>query len=115
MFRILIKRYQLLFFEELEEITIPESSSSHKDLVDIAIQQGILSKELSDKLDQYRGFRHFFVHAYGILLNEEEFRPLTEELPKVWKQFESEIENFCHEPVSYCDHPTAIINEFRFR
>ncbi len=80
-----------------QNITIPESSSSHKDLIDIAIQQGILSKELSDKLDQYRGFRHFFVHAYGILLKEEEFRPLTEELPKVWKQFEGEIENFLNE------------------
>ena len=53
----------------------------------------IISQHLSDKLDKYRGFRHFFIHAYGILLEEEELQPLAENLPKVWKQFEKEIEN----------------------
>ncbi len=49
---------------------------------------------LSDKLDQYRGFRHFFVHAYGISLDEEELRPLAENLPEVWNQFKDEIESY---------------------
>lgn len=75
-------------------VKIPSSASSHKDLLNVAVDEDILSHDLSDRLDKYRGFRHFFVHAYGILLEEEELRPLAENLPKVWDQFEQEIENF---------------------
>lgn len=62
--------------------------------MNIAIDHGIISQGLSDKLDKYRGFRHFFVHAYGIFLNEEELRPLAEDLPEVWEQFDDEIEKY---------------------
>jgi len=58
-----------------------------------AIDQDIISQNLSDKLDKYRGFRHFFIHVYGILLEEDELQPLAENLPMVWNQFEQKIEN----------------------
>ncbi len=45
----------------------------------------ILSQDLSDELDKYRGFRHFFVHAYGILLEEDELQPRAVNLAKVWE------------------------------
>jgi len=73
-------------------IPVPSSSSSHKDLLVMSTQQGIISEELLNRLDKFRGFRHFFVHAYGILLNEDELMPLAEVLPEVWEQFVSEIE-----------------------
>lgn len=79
---------------KFQQVALPDSSSSHKDLLDVAIQQGIISSDLSDKLDTYRGFRHFFVNAYGFMLREEELQPLAEELPEVWKQFDQEIENY---------------------
>ncbi len=56
---------------KFQQILIPSSASSHKDLIDVAIQQRIISTELSEHLDVYRGFRHFFMHAYGIMLREE--------------------------------------------
>lgn len=74
-------------------ISAPMSSSSHKDLLDTATQQGIISEELLNKLDKFRGFRHFFIHAYGVLLNEDELLPLAEDLPDVWEQFATEVEN----------------------
>jgi len=74
-------------------VKIPGSASSHKDLLNIAVSENIISQELSNKLDKYRGFRHFFVHAYGILLDKEELQPLAEKLPEVWRQFVQEIEN----------------------
>jgi uncharacterized protein YutE (UPF0331/DUF86 family) len=77
-----------------KNIKIPDSASSHKDLLNIVVDEGIISQELSDNLDKYRGFRHFFVHAYGIMLNREELEPLAESLPKTWNQFEREIENY---------------------
>ncbi len=79
---------------KFQKVKIPSSASSHKDLLNVVVDEDIISQDLSDKLDKYRGFRHFFVHAYGILLEEEEVRPLAENLPNVWNQFEQEIENY---------------------
>lgn len=78
---------------KFKNIKIPDSVSSHKDLLNVVVDKDIISQELSDKLDKYRGFRHFFIHAYGILLDEDELRPLAEDLPKVWEQFKHENEN----------------------
>ena len=79
---------------KFKKIIIPDSPTSHKDLLDVAAEHGVISSGLSDQLDKYRGFRHFFVHGYGVLLHEEELGPLAEELPEVWKEFENEIEDF---------------------
>ncbi len=74
------------------KISVSKSSSSHKDLLDEAERQGIISNRLLNRLDKFRGFRHFFVHAYGFMLNEDELLPLATELPDVWKQFFGEIQ-----------------------
>lgn len=78
---------------KFKKVKIPSSASSHKDLLNVTVDEDIISQDLSDKLDKYLGFRHFFVHAYGILLEEEELQPLAENLPKIWNQFEQEIKN----------------------
>lgn len=54
----------------------------------------MFTDELSQKLDEYRAFRHFFVHGYGIMLDEDKLLPLTENLPEVWKQFEAKVDEF---------------------
>ena len=48
--------------------------------------------KLVQELDEYRGFRHFFVHAYGFMLDTGQLIPLAENLPATWAQFETEIE-----------------------
>jgi len=73
---------------------IPSSSSSHKDLLDLAVNLGIISQTLSEQLNPYRGFRHFFVHAYVLMLDEAQLLPLARNLSVVWKQFKNEIERF---------------------
>ncbi|HEX9652572.1 MAG TPA: HepT-like ribonuclease domain-containing protein [bacterium] len=82
---------------KFKRIKISDSASSHKDLLNVAVEKKIITQGLSDQLDKYRGFRHFFVHAYGVLLEEEELRPLAVSLPGVWKQFDQEIENLINE------------------
>lgn len=57
------------------------------------MDESIISQELSEKLDKYRGFRHFFIHAYGVMLDKEELKPLAENFSEVWNQFEHEIED----------------------
>lgn len=60
----------------------------------ISVDRQIISSELSRKLDEYLAFRHFFVHGYGIMLDKEKLIPLAENLPDLWKDFESELETF---------------------
>jgi uncharacterized protein YutE (UPF0331/DUF86 family) len=75
-------------------ISIPSSESWHKDLLDLSVNNEIISLELSNRLNEYRAFRHFFIHGYGINLDKEKLMPLAESLPLLWKDFESEIEQF---------------------
>ena len=79
---------------KFEDVSVLDSRSSHKDLLDHSVETGIISESLSDKLDEYRGFRHFFVHAYGFMLDTEQLMPLVESFPAVWTQFETEIDLF---------------------
>lgn len=75
-------------------ISLPSSASSHKDLLDLAVEHGIITQALSEDLDAYRGFRHFFVHGYGIMLDKAQLMPLVEPLPAVWTQFKTELTHF---------------------
>lgn len=76
------------------QVLLPHSATSHKDLLDLAVEQRIISQELSEALDEYRAFRHFFVHGYGIALQEAPLQPLAQNLPTIWNRFESELKNF---------------------
>jgi uncharacterized protein YutE (UPF0331/DUF86 family) len=76
------------------KVPLPDSTPSHKDLLALAVEQRIMSQELSESLDEYRAFRHFFVHGYGILLQEAPLQPLAQNLPEVWQRFESELDAF---------------------
>ncbi|MFQ6056652.1 MAG: hypothetical protein ACE5J3_11800 [Methanosarcinales archaeon] len=75
-------------------ISVPISESWHKNLLDLSVDNQIISLELSKRLDEYRAFRHFFVHGYGIMLDKEKLMPLAENLPDLWKDFESELDTF---------------------
>ena len=75
-------------------MSIPVSESWHKDLLDLSVNNQIISLELSKRLDEYRAFRHFSIHGYGIMLDKEKLMPLAENLPNLWKDFESELDTF---------------------
>jgi len=75
-------------------VSLPLSSSSHKDVLQLSVDNRIVSPELAEQLDEYRAFRHFSVHGYGIMLDEEKLIPLAEALPDTWGQLESELESF---------------------
>ena len=46
-----------------ENIEIPEGKSSHKELLESAVRNKIISNELKNSFGEYLAFRHFFSHA----------------------------------------------------
>ncbi len=79
---------------KIKGINIQKSDTWHKDLLAISVSKGIISKEISDKLYEYLTFRHFFVHAYGFMLEELHLEDLVNNIPEIWSQFLLEIKNF---------------------
>lgn len=45
---------------------IPEGSSWHKDLLNLAAAHEIISENIKNRLGEYLAFRHFFSHAYAL-------------------------------------------------
>jgi uncharacterized protein YutE (UPF0331/DUF86 family) len=80
---------------KIRGITIPQSPTWHKDLLNHGITSGIIPHDLGDTLFQYLGFRHFFAHAYGFMLDKDHIDELARNLPAVWKRFVSAIDNAC--------------------
>jgi len=77
-----------------KKISVPDSKTSHKDLLDIVVENGIISFELSESIDKYRAFRHFSIHGYGINLDKKRIGSLAENILDVYSSFEKEIEIF---------------------
>ena len=77
-----------------KKISVPDSKTSHKDLLDIVVENGIISLELSESIDKYRAFRHFSIHGYGINLDKKRIGSLAENIVDVYSSFEKEIEIF---------------------
>jgi uncharacterized protein YutE (UPF0331/DUF86 family) len=75
-----------------KDIKVPKSGTWHKDLLNRSLSAGIISEKLSSKLYKYLTFRHFFVHAYGFMLDEKELEGLSNDVPEIRQQFLSEIE-----------------------
>ena len=77
-----------------KDIEIPNSATWHKDLLTLSSSMGVLSDTLSDGLHEYLTFRHYFVHAYGFMLEESHLEDLVTNIPTFWSQFISETDNF---------------------
>lgn len=72
-------------------VKIKKSEGWHKELLNLATSQSIITEELSAKLYEYLTFRHYFIHSYGFTLDEDELNELAKNLPNIWEQFISEI------------------------
>ncbi len=73
---------------------IPQSSSWHKDLLNIAVDQGLISNVTMEKIGKYLYFRHFFMHAYGFMLDENKLLPLANSIFVDYADFKAEIDFF---------------------
>lgn len=69
-----------------------KSPTWHKDLLKMAKSENIISATISSKLEEYLVFRHFFVHAYGVMIRFDRFSDLAKKANNVWSAFYTEIE-----------------------
>ncbi|MCC5814741.1 MAG: hypothetical protein JJT78_08300, partial [Leptospira sp.] len=51
----------------------------------------VISDELYEALDEYRGFRHVFRNTYNFRLRKKKEQPLLESLPSTWERLKEEI------------------------
>ena len=75
-------------------VQIPTSETWHRDLLNLAVVNQIISQEVRDNIAEYMGFRHFFIHAYGFQLKYESIKALFNNIINVYSDFKSEIEQF---------------------
>jgi uncharacterized protein YutE (UPF0331/DUF86 family) len=77
-------------------VTLPSGAAWHRDLLQSACAHGIITAALQDRLTPYMGFRHFFVHAYGLDLDPHQLRPLVEDIRPICTRFKLEVTRFVH-------------------
>ena len=73
---------------------LPSSGTWHKDLLEQALSRGMVSSEVGEPLYEYLAFRHFFVHGYGFMLEEEPLLSLAEGIAELYAHFEADVEGF---------------------
>ncbi|MCD6122169.1 MAG: hypothetical protein J7K04_10060 [Spirochaetales bacterium] len=56
-----------------------------------AVDYGVITKELEEGLRELMGFRHFYRHTYGFMLDNELLRPLILNIEKLFRQFKEEV------------------------
>lgn len=56
----------------------------------------MISEELFDRLDDLRGFRHFFRHSYGREIDPRKLRLLLETFPATSARCTEEVGRFIH-------------------
>lgn len=77
-----------------KNIEFPLSASWHKELLESAVTQNILSAKCKENLAPYLAFRHFFSHAYALDLHPYKMEPLVLNLNKVYEIFRNDIAAF---------------------
>lgn len=75
-----------------KNISIPDTPTWHKDLLNLAVKHNFITKETADKIGKYLFFRHFFTHAYGFLIDETKLKPLMDNIPDIYSEFKREID-----------------------
>ena len=75
-------------------LPLPEGGSWHRDLLKLAVDKGIITESMKNKLGEYLAFRHFFSHAYALDLYAESLEPLIENIMTVYANFKRDISEF---------------------
>ena len=73
-------------------ILLPTGASWHRELLNTARSEGIISGSVMDVLTPYLAFRHFFTHGYSIDLDPEKLESLVCDADSVYSSFKESID-----------------------
>jgi len=59
---------------------IEESTAWHSEVLEAAIKTKVISEDLGNNLKDFMGFRHFYRHNYGFMLDGELLKPLLDRI-----------------------------------
>jgi uncharacterized protein YutE (UPF0331/DUF86 family) len=70
---------------------LPTGLSWHRELLEEAVRNQVISPSIEVELRQYLAFRHFFVHAYALQLIPDRLQPLVQRIDVVFHSFATEV------------------------
>ncbi len=73
------------------KLPLPTGNSWHRDLLNLASEEGIISHSMRDNIGEHLAFRHFFIHAYALDLHPAKMEPLVEQCGNIYLSFRQEI------------------------
>lgn len=82
--------------------TKPQGENWHQELlrqmaVEIElVRPAVISVEIRNTLDEYRGFRHVVRNVYSFHLSNTKIEPLVNKLPNLFKDVKNELEGFLY-------------------
>ena len=80
--------------------SIPEGANWHQELLHQmsmeidGIRPAVISSDLKENLEEYRGFRHVVRNVYTYHLSPEKINPLVDKIQEVFKKSEKELSAF---------------------
>lgn len=77
-----------------ENITVKKSETWHKDMLKISADNKVITEELKLELTGFLAFRHFFVHAYGFMIREDDLKVLIDKADSVFLLFKENIAQY---------------------
>ena len=81
----------LLMKLKYQSITIISDGNWHAYLLQKATENSIISSVLEMELKELMGFRHFYRHSYGFMLDKDLLQPLILQVHAVFDRFIKEI------------------------
>lgn len=73
---------------------LPGGPTWHRDLLDLAGKQGVISEATVQALRPYLAFRHFFSHAYALDLEPERMAPLAAGTRETCDKIRQDLQRF---------------------
>lgn len=76
---------------QAQSLGIPTGTSWHQKLLSGAVEKQLISLKLSNNLNDYLAFRHFFSHGYALNLRAGLMEPLVSNISETFSDFKSEL------------------------
>ena len=73
---------------------LPEDDSWHTNILNLSVEENIISDECKTSLSQYLAFRNFFRSNYSLNMDANQLQPLVEEHNSTYTTFRNEVNSF---------------------